>query len=489
MTDLVTNRRRRNLIKGIGALSSFPLLAPLAALQARAAGQETLLTDSAYGPLLPVKDRSTGLPLLRLPKGFTYASFGWTGDRMANGLSCPAKHDGMGVVSSRNGEVTLIRNHEAGFGQDNNFFGAITVYDRGMTANRLANGGTTVLRFRNGKWLDMKPALGGTLANCAGGVTPWGTWLTCEEVGADDASSQGAKHGYVFEVRADGPSSNAPIIGMGRFRHEAVAVDPATGIVYLTEDDTGKSGFYRYVPKVKSGRPGSLAEGGVLQMARAAGNRNANLADAAVSHAYPLEWVDIAEPDADRGPAPLADGKTIENTSGPFRQGWAHGALRMNRGEGIAYHDGKIYVMDTVGGSAKTGAIWELDLKTQLLRCIYASRGMLFGNMGDNITVSPRGGLLICEDASSTAVDEYGSGERLMGLTAKGEIFIFAKNNYELDPDALRRAGKSPVLAGNRRDSEFCGACFDTSGKYLFVNAQDPGITYAITGPWQRGPL
>ena len=480
-----TDMQRRHLLKGASALA---LLGPLAALQARADAQQTPLIPSPYGPLFATRDRSTGLPLLRLPQGFSYASFGWSGDRMANGLPCPAKHDGMGVVAAHGGEVTLIRNHEVGLGHDESFFGAGAVYDRGLTAGFHANGGTTVLRFRDGKWMDMRPALGGTVSNCAGGVTPWGTWLSCEEVAADDASSSGMKHGYVFEVRADAVSDARPIVAMGRFRHEAVAVDPHSGIVYMTEDDAGKAGFYRYVPHAKEGRPGSLAQGGTLQMARVIGRHNANLADAAVGRTHSIDWIDIAEPDADRGAA-AAGGKTLDNASGPFRQGWAQGALRMNRGEGIAYHDGKIYVMDTTGGAVQTGAMWELDLAQQQLRCIYASRGTLFGNMGDNITVSPRGGLVICEDANSTAVDEYGPGERLMGLTTKGEIFMFAKNNYEFDAETLRRAGKSPQHAGNKRDSEFCGACFDPSGKYLFVNAQEPGITYAIWGPWQRGPL
>ncbi len=485
MTDI----HRRKLLKGIGAFSSISLLGPLVALQARAASQQTLLVDSPYGPLSVVEDSSTGLPLLRLPKGFSYASFGWSGDRMTNGLACPAKHDGMGVVSTRGDEVTLIRNHEVGLGPDRKFFGADAIYDQGMIAKQYANGGTTVLRFRDGKWLDMAPALSGTLANCAGGVTPWGTWLTCEEVGTDDASSEGLKHGYVFEVSPDGKINAKPIVGMGRFRHEAVAVDPLSSIVYMTEDDTGKSGFYRYIPNMKSGQPGSLARGGELQMARVLGDRNVNLAGATLGQTYRLEWVHIADPDANRGRVMITEEQPSKNVSGPFRQGWVQGALRMNRGEGIAHHEGKVYVMDTTGGNAKTGAIWELDLKTQVLRCIYASQGMLFGNMGDNITVSPRGGLLICEDSNSSAVDEYGVGERLMGLTAKGGIFTFAKNNYEVETEALIRAGKLAAHAGNKRDSEFCGACFDASGKTLFVNAQDPGITYAINGPWQHGPL
>jgi secreted PhoX family phosphatase len=336
----------------------------------------------------------------------------------------------------------------------------------------------------------MTPSLGGTQTNCAGGITPWGTWLTCEDVGSDAISASGKKHGYVFEVHPDPAlSTGQPIIGMGRFAHEAAAVDPATGIVYQTEDSSGKSGFYRYVPDITTGAPGSLAMGGVLQMAKVKGVNNVNLANVPVDSVYELEWVNIANPDANRGDATGPSGVRITGAAGPFVQGWLQGAARMNRGEGIWYAQGKMYVMDTSGGAVQRGSIWELDLARQTLKCIYSSPSQLVGNMGDNLTVSPRNAILICEDASTAATDSFGFGQRLMGITGLGDAYIFAKNNINLSAAQLQGAGKLASLAGDQRGNEFAGACFDPTGRYLFVNIQTPGVTFAITGPWAKGPL
>ena len=197
----------------------------------------------------------------------------------------------------------------------------------------------------------------------------------------------------------------------------------------------------------------------------------------------------IPNPDANRGNGVGLNGQTITNAAGPFIQGWAKGALRMNRGEGIWYAQGKMYVMDTSGGPVSRGAIWELDLARQTLKCIYSSPSQLIGNMGDNLTVSPRDGLLICEDSSSPITDTFGFGQRLMGLTGAGDAYIFAKNNVNLTTAQLTAAGKSTALAGDGRGNEFAGACFDPTGRYLFVNIQTPGITFAISGPWAKGPL
>jgi secreted PhoX family phosphatase len=442
-------------------------------------------------------DETTGLPLLQLPKGFTYSSFGWQGDLMSNGKPCPGRHDGMGVIASQNNtkdaDIVLVRNHEVGFSEPGNFIEADGIYDRDTRTaadQSLSGGGTTSLLFRNGKWISMVPSLGGTQLNCAGGVTPWGTWLTCEEIGFDLTSSSGKKHGYVFEVHADpGKTSGQPIIGMGRFAHEAAAVDLHTGIVYMTEDSAGKSGFYRYIPNVAKGSYGSLAKGGVLQMAKVKDIHNANLAAVPVDAIYPLEWITISEPDRNRGDAIGPSGIRIVNASGPFVQGWKEGAARMNRGEGIWYFQGKLYVMDTSGGFASRGSIWELDLKRQTIKSIYSSPHALVGNMGDNLTVSPGGGLLLCEDANEKTIDSFGMGQRLMGLTAEGSAYIFAKNNVSLNPDDVKKAGKTANALGDHRNQEFCGACFDPAGHFLFVNIQTPGITFAITGPWGNGPL
>lgn len=500
MQEQNVSKNRRNLLKGIAGAHALPFIGALGALQtaqANAADGVTALVASPYGAIAPTNDIATGLPLLQLPPGFTYKSFGWRGDLMSDGRPCPGGHDGMGVISASTSgnrvDVVLVRNHEIGFTAPGNFIEAPAVYDRGMNnaiAGNMPGGGTTNLVFRDGKWVSMAASLGGTQTNCAGGVTPWGTWLTCEEVSSDALSTANNRHGYVFEVHADPQkTSGKPIVGMGRFGHEAAAVDPKTGIVYMTEDSSGRSGFYRYVPKVTPGRPGTLAMGGTLQMAKVQDFANANLAAVSVDAVYPLEWVTIADPDRTRGNAIGPSGIVINNASGPFVQGWEQGAARMNRGEGMWYFEGKIYVMDTSGGSASRGTVWELDLAAQTLTCIYSSPSALVGNMGDNLTVSPSGGLLLCEDGGAVTGDEFGIGQRLMGLTMEGDAYIFAKNNVNLTPDEVAAAGKVPSAAGDNRTREMCGACFDPTGRFLFVNIQTPGITFAITGPWAKGPL
>jgi len=98
--------------------------------------------------------------------------------------------------------------------------------------------------------------------------------------------------------------------------------------------------------------------------------------------------------------------------------------------------------------------------------------------------------VLLCEDGGGVE-DAFGPGERLMGLTPAGETYVFAKNNVMLSPADIAGAGKSAefVEEGDHRQNEFAGATFDPSGRWLFVNTQTPGITFAITGPWERGLL
>ena len=512
------NASRRQMLKGSAAMMAMGAIGSLGGLysrQATAAGDPTRLAPipSPYGALAPVADATTGLPLLLLPPGFSYSTFAWSGDALADGQPCPDRHDGMAVMQTgrghahgigRNGrdngrgpELVLIRNHERG-AVDGSAIQAPGMYDTGdVGGGNVAGGGTTTLRYRNGEWLGAEASLGGTVVNCAGGLTPWGTWLTCEEVRTNAVSSTGHRHGYVFEVHPDAALTNGrPLVGLGRFSHEAVAVDPRTGYVYLTEDDRNKSGLYRFFPNDRGGRYGSLENGGRLQAAGVKGRPNADLIVAAIGDEYELEWVDIPDPDLDGlvAPAGFPDISAGDSLSGPFAQAWAAGALRMSRGEGIWYAHGKMFIVDTSTGTDSSdrrgrgnGSVWVLDLASQRLEALFVSGDQLAANNPDNITVSPRGGVLLCEDGGESP-DEFGPGSRLVGLTPDGQSFYLGKNSVELTSTQIAAADKQ-VAEGDYRGSEFCGACWSPDGRTLFVNVQSPGITFAIDGPWLHGPL
>jgi secreted PhoX family phosphatase len=180
--------------------------------------------------------------------------------------------------------------------------------------------------------------------------------------------------------------------------------------------------------------------------------------------------------------------------SGPFVQAWRQGALWISRGEGICHHGGRIYFVDTVAGVDSLGrkghgdgAVWELNPDASTLRAIFVAQSQLVGDNIDNVTVSPRGGMLLCEDGDPVT-DRYGPGTRLIGVTRQGDSYAFAKNNIVLSGEQVAAAGKR-VSARDYRGEEWAGCCFDPGGEVLFVNIQIPGITFAIWGPWERGNL
>lgn len=451
----------------------------------------------AYGLPSPKPDETTGLNLLQLPDGFRYWSYSWTGDVMSDGVMCPNLHDGMAVVDewptkedddgydkfdgryrskhdksgrsgrdsygndrwddddrNRSSRLVLVRNHETGNGNPYLNRPAITYANDGA-------GGTTNLLFdaRRGKWLEAWPSLAGTVRNCAGGVTPWGTWISQEE-------TTNTGHGWSFEVGATKDCSiggPTPLHDMGRFSHEASMVDPKTGFVYETED-SGDCGFYRFVPYSR----GKLIRGGKLYMMAVKDEPNADLGgNIPVGTTWDVRWVRIDDPAA--------------SLQSCFAQGSAKGGARFRRLEGAWWGDGVGYFVSTDGGSVREGQLFEYDSRSETLKLIYDSPVATALDNPDNIVVTPRGGILFCEDAAAGA---NLPAERLVGLTEDGEAFTFGINNVNLSV-----AYNSRVPAGDYRGSEWAGACYSPDGRWLFVNIQTPGITFAITGPWGRGPL
>ena len=464
----MTAHDRRDFLRRSARAAGATLFAPsLAGLVSRSrdvlpaepdapAYRRAALGDGGYGPL-----RAAG-PELELPEGFTYTVLSFNGKPMSDGLPTPGAFDGMAAFALPNGNVRLIRNHENRDTPANSKVKG----DPAKAYDARGGGGCTSLEVRVGS--DGTPevvrdflSLNGTIVNCAGGPTPWGSWLTCEESVEGRFYGWEQEHGYIFEVpvSAEGLVSPVPLKAMGRFVHEAVAVDPETGIVYETEDRQ-IAGFYRFIPST----PGRLADGGRLQMLAVEGRPNLDTADGmTVGATMRVTWVDIDNPD----PA-----GTWGDHAAVFAQGFTKGGTRFARLEGCWYGDRSIYFHATSGGDAGVGQVWRYrptSAHRGELVLVFESPSPDVLDYPDNITVSPRGGLVICED---------GAGEQhLRGLTRQGAIFDFAKN----------------VL----NTTEFAGACFSPDGRILFVNIMGStsdsgtaaGRTLAIRGPWERGSL
>jgi secreted PhoX family phosphatase len=516
MSDSNADLARRGLLKGSGAAIAAAFAGPMAALATRVAeasqpgciaASASALIDSPYGATAPVNDLTTGLPLIQLPAGFSYKSFAWRGDIMSDGLPTPSAHDGMGIVRvrriGRSTEIVLVCNHEQSTSTNPaNIIGAgranVAKWDTGITGTSYQIGGNTNLVWRDGNWVGSYASFGGLNRPCAGGATTWGSWLSNEEIRSNNVSSEGKKHGYIFEVPAD-PSMTAanpnPIIAMGRMSHEASAVDPATGFWYLTEDQGNANTLYRFRPSNLAGGLNSLHAGGTMQGLAVKGLPNADLRNPTLCQEYACEWVDIADPDLDGVSSALpVPGVGNVSASGPYRQAFANGAAFFGANEGCWVANGVVWFTDkqVTTTPARAGRIWALDLATMTLKAVFVSNSLQVGNSPDNVCISPRGGVLFCEDGGTGGPGNVPTptSQHLKVLHPSGNSYIFARHNFNFTAAQLAAAGKPQAgLAGDRRNTEWAGAVFSPDGRVLFVNLYTPGIALAITGPWERGTL
>ncbi len=435
-------------------------------LAAKSKGKTGHLSAKGYGPLMNDPNGK-----LRLPKGFSYKTISQRGELMDDGLMVPPAHDGMAAFPGPNGLTLLVRNHEASSMHENDvsYFKSDAwksiekskLYDSGANGTHCPGGTTTLVFDTRSQTLKRHYlSLIGTLRNCSGGPTPWGSWITCEETIERAGDKLAKDHGYNFEVPANadiGIVDPIPLIEMGRFNHEAVAIDPASGIVYQTEDRHDGL-IFRFVPNKR----GQLAKGGKLQAlaikgAPATDTRNWEETGEPTfpeKSSFDVEWIDIVEPTA-----PEDDLRY---------QGFEKGAARFARGEGMHYGNGEIYFACTNGGAKQFGQVFRYKpsafegMKGELnepgkLELFIESRDMELMKACDNLTVAPWGDIVICEDD--------GGSSALVGITQEGSMYSIGHVDM---------------------DSELAGACFSPDGTTLFVNIQrNPGQTLAITGPWR----
>ncbi len=442
MPNLTANRRQflAGTTSAFAALMASGCMTRGAALAPKAAS----FTD--YGPLVP-----DPAGMLDLPGGFSYRVLSSLGDAMNDGGTVPDKADGMGCLDLGGGEIALVRNHELVPSDD---AGGPIAKGFGTRNGEIVPGGTTNIVL-DADTLEVKRqlrTLGGTIRNCSGGVTPWGSWISCEEAPTGPGQRYGdglaVNHGWAFEVpgNASGLVDPVPLRAMGRFNHEAACVDRVTGYVYQTEDrDDGV--FYRFIPNT----PGKLIEGGRLQAMVLDGvtdTRNWDGAKLQGGEGITVSWVDLDDVEA-----PRDDLRT---------RAAAAGAALIARGEGLHMGSDDLYICSTSGGEQKLGQIFRLvpgrgDTPDRF-ELFFESESTEQFNYGDNLCVAPNGHLIICEDQYTDVVDNH-----LRGITPDGRAYDFGRLNMQ---------------------TELAGGCFSPDGKTFFVNAYAPTRTLAITGPW-----
>ena len=443
----------------------------IAIAAAGSCGKVRAASTSGFGPV-----RKDPNDILDLPDGFSYRVISRQGDEMDDGLLVPARADGMAAFQGTRGNINLVCNHEnrpshpdyGPFGESYERLSLIDqerVYDLGG-GKTAGTGGTTTIVYDpgTGETLHRHLSLAGTEVNCAGGATPWGSWLSCEESSAEPGVAyefltvvhRDKRHGYVFEVPASATDAvdPVPLRAMGRFVHEAAAVNPESGVVYLSED-RHRSLLYRYIPDV----PGQLVRGGRLQALAISDKPSFDTRNwsrpAAMQQGkwMATRWIDLRDVDT------AADDLRL--------RGFEAGAARFARGEGLCYAEGSVFMTATFGGPNISGQVFEYRLSSAdgtpaensnpgHIRLLAESSTESLLHNADNLTMSPWGDLIICEDTTSHC--------GLIGIRPNGEQYELADNAYS--------------------SSELAGICFSPDGTVMFVNIQHRGLTLAITGPW-----
>ena len=450
---------RRQAIARTAALgASIAFAGDLSELFAGTAAAQSDLGRDGYGPLVPDPNG-----LLDLPKGFRYQVLSREGDPLRSGEGrVPGNPDGMSAFAGRHGRVHLVRNHE----NRNNASLPVPLVE-GITYDPMGKGGCTALSLDGrGRVLGERVAIAGTAVNCAGGPTPWGTWLTCEET-EDRAGTNGytKDHGFIFEVSPTDPhrTGAVPLTAMGRFQHEAIAVDPGRGIVYETEDAFLKPFglFYRFLPDKPLGGLGSLRAGGTLQAMRVPGVPDLSSIQETGAVFDGIEWVDV--------PDPLAAGTPVRSQDfGP------RGITHAQKLEGCYWGGRSVYFVSSFAraadGSAADhyGQIWRYDPGRRRLTLVIVfgpdTDLQLPGESPDNICLAPSGGLMVCEDGNGA--------QHVFGVTRRGDVYAMARGRQNIGTPEEPEWG------------EFAGVTFSPNGDTMYVNCYTPGTTFAVTGRW-----
>lgn len=402
----------------------------------------TALASSSYGALIPDPNG-----LVDLPEGFQYRVLGRLGDRLSDGTLRPGASDGMGAFPGPNNTTILCLNHEQRYTGSTSYPVPHVADDYDPNAV----GGTSIIQVgANRKAIGSWVSSSGTVRNCAGGVTPWNTWITVEENEDLPGSAATKSHGWAFEVDPSAPLNGGTprqirLDALGRFYKEAVVIDPATRVVYQTEDQADGF-FYRFVPTgMPDGYGAYAAASGVLEALSIPGLPDANAA--VVGTSYSPVW--LAVPDPDGIPTRVR------------YQTYAGTPTKFFRGEGAWWStvEHAIYFDATGGGaSGHWGQIWRYVPATNTLTLVYKSTNPAVLEMPDNLLVLPWGDVVLCEDGPN--------GNYVRILTRDGNVSDFARNAFS--------------------GSEFAGACFGTSPDTLYVNIQGDSISLAIWGPWAR---